>query len=240
MTAALEPTIKAPWRYRDNAPPMRPPSLKRKLGAVLVYLVGTAGVGAAILWPGDDQSLTVGAFKIPASPFTALAAAAAPEPGPPPAPTSNQLAAVTPRALPKPAAGLLTRQTAHDSAPQSSAVQPARAAVVTPDTRAQARDVPQVAEPQPTPPAPAEATTATPPGSQTTPNPTTPDPTAPDQPAARHRPQRPDTNPDGGREHQSKNHARNTETADPPPNAAPQPDPAPGSTPKTGSDAVST
>ncbi len=93
MTAVQEAiSAKPTWRYRDDAPPVRPPSRKRKLGAVLAYLVGTAGVGAAIFWPGEDQALAFSAFKIPPIPFAALITVAAAPEGRLPLTDSNRLA----------------------------------------------------------------------------------------------------------------------------------------------------
>ncbi len=66
------------WRYNDDAPPVRPPSKKRILGALLVYMALVVGVAAMILWPTSSQVMAFSDFKIPPNPFQALVAAAPP------------------------------------------------------------------------------------------------------------------------------------------------------------------
>ncbi len=226
-------SVKPRWRYRDDAPPVRPPSRKRKLGAVLVYLVGTAGVGAAIFWPSEDQALAFSAFKIPPSPFTALiTAVAAPEPGLP-QPNSNRLAVSINRST-SPAVNLLHRQ---NSGQVSTASQSTTVPVVEPNpARAQTHVPPPIAEPHPVQQTATWATTSEPTESQTTPN-----RTEPDQRATRHKPRSHDANPDGHLEHRTKGHSGNRETAKPPPNSAPHQDPTPpsDSAPGTTSDSAS-
>jgi hypothetical protein len=149
---AVQATIstKPTWRYWDDAPPVRPPSHKRRLGAVLAYLIGTAGVGAAIFWPKGDQGLTLSTFDIPPSPFSATAAAALPQPSTPALSNTRQpIIAVRP-ALPKPAVKLLPHLPAPAPRLVSSASQVP--AVVTPDAPAAQKGAttpePYLAEPQ--------------------------------------------------------------------------------------------
>jgi hypothetical protein len=215
MTAVQEMSATKPaWRYLDDAPPVRPPSRKRRLGAVLAYLVATTGLGVAIFWPRADQELTLREFKIPPSPFTALmVAAAAPQPSPTSAPNSNRPAATASR-LPthsRPRPGLA-----------SSAGWLATVAVVAPDTSRAPTQVPTwVPEPQPPQQAPARTGTPPPAESQTASYPK----------ETRYRPRSDYTNSGGDREHRLNSDSSNSETATqsnstPQPNLTPQPEAA--------------
>jgi hypothetical protein len=153
MTAAQATmSAKPTWRYKDDLPPVSPPSRKRRLGAVLAYLVGTAGVGSAIFWPQGNQTLAFSAFTIPPNPFTATVAAIPPQPGPPPVTTSKQPTVATKRAPSKPNARLRPAQSTQNPRPVSSASQSTPVAVVTPNpTNAQQSPttwVPPRTEPQ--------------------------------------------------------------------------------------------
>lgn len=153
VTISAQPT----WRYWDDTPPVRPPSRKRKLGAILAYAIGTAGVGAAIFWPRADQALAFSSFKIPPSPFAATAAAAPPQPSTPAVPTSKQPTVATRRALPNPTARLLPRQStevARSVIPVSQS-----SAVVTPNPSITQQPVTTAPQPAVTPPASNQPTT---------------------------------------------------------------------------------
>lgn len=182
MTAALEKVSAKPtWRYLDDAPPVSSPSRKRRLGAVLAYLAATAGVGAAIFWPHDNQALAFSEFKIPPSPFSASpAAAVASQSNPASIPKISQPAAAN-----QPPRSLRTRS-GQSPQPSSSITQPA-----TSPARAQA----WVPESRTAPPA---SITSPPTESQTAPQ-----SPARHQAGARHRYWTRDTNPEGDFNHSS-------------------------------------
>jgi hypothetical protein len=156
ITISAQPT----WRYWDDAPPVRPPSRKRRLGAILAYAIGTAGVGAAIFWPRADQALAFSSFKIPPSPFAATAAAAPPQPSSPAAPTSKQPTVATSRALPNPTARLLPHQSTQ-GAPSMIPVSQS-SAVATPNPSIAQQPVTTAPQPATTPPASNQPTTQSP------------------------------------------------------------------------------
>lgn len=152
VTISAQPT----WRYWDDAPPVRPPSRKRRLGAVLAYAIGTAGVGAAIFWPRADQALAFNSFNIPPSPFTATPAALAPQPSSAAAPTGKRPTVATSRALPNPTVRLIRQST--PGSPSVSSISQSDAMVpLNPSIAPQ----PATTEPQPiaSPPAPNQQAT---------------------------------------------------------------------------------
>jgi len=233
MTVVLEGVSAKPtWRYLDDAPPVRLPSRKRRLGAVLTYMAATAGVGAAIFWPSGDQTLAISEFKIPNRSFTALPApGATPHPNPSSVPEASRLAAAVNRPL-----HALPKQSRQYSRPASSAVQTTTVAVVTPDTPgAQAQVKTPVPESPTMQPPPTGSTDSVPTESQTTPK-----PTAANQTRNPHRPQSRDTNRAGDLNHRLDSDPSNSETTKPATNSTPESNstPTPDSPPKTASESA--